>query len=231
MGHRDLKTRMEQLLQAEDFEASLASIRQIPGRRAVNPLFSFFYSGDERLRWRAVAAMGLVVSHLADTSMESARVVIRRLMWNLNDESGGIGWGSPEAMGEITALHGRLADEFANILISYISPEGNFLEHELLQRGSLWGVGRLAHARPQLATPARSFLPAFYEAPDPYLRGTAIWATGPILEPYLRAIIERRLTDNAPLRIFRQMRMTPTTVAELAEEALAFLPRQYESNP
>jgi hypothetical protein len=101
--------------------------------------------------------------------MESARVVMRRLMWNLNDESGGIGWGSPEAMGEITAGHGRLADEFAGILISYINPAGNFLEHELLQRGSLWGVGRLAHARPLLARPAVPFLPAFFESPDPYL--------------------------------------------------------------
>ena len=134
-------------------------------------------------------------------------------------------------MGEITALHGRLAMEFANILISYINPEGNFLEHELLQRGSLWGVGRLAHARPLLAKPAYSFLPAFYEAPDPYLRGTAIWATGPILETHVRPKIERRLADDAPLRIFRQMRMMPTTVAELAAEALAFHPRQSEADP
>ncbi|WP_319523352.1 DVU0298 family protein [uncultured Desulfosarcina sp.] len=222
---------MEQLLQAEDFEAALASIRQIPGRQAVNPLFSFFYSGEERLRWRAVAAMGVVVSHLADTSMESARVVMRRLMWNLNDESGGIGWGSPEAMGEITACHEGLANEFSNVLISYIDPQGNFLEHELLQRGSLWGVGRLAHARPLLAKPACSFLPAFYEAPDPYLRGTAIWASGPILETRIRSMIERRLADNAPLGIFRQMRMMPTTVAKLAKEALTFHSRQCETDP
>lgn len=25
--------------------------------------------------------------------MDSARIVMRRLMWSLNDESGGIGWG------------------------------------------------------------------------------------------------------------------------------------------
>lgn len=224
MGNRGRKATIRKLLLEKNFETALEALLKLPGRQAVNPLFSFFYSGDERLRWRAVAAMGIVVSHLADTSMESARVVMRRLMWNLNDESGGIGWGSPEAMGEITARHGRLAEEFAAILISYINPEGNFLEHELLQRGALWGVGRLAHARPFLAEPARSFLPAFYQAPDPYLRGLAIWATGPILEPRTRSMIERCLADNAQLCIFRQMRMTPTTVAELAEEALTFQP-------
>ena len=31
-------------------------------------------------------------------------------MWTLNDESGGIGWGSPEVMGEILAAHKGLAE-------------------------------------------------------------------------------------------------------------------------
>jgi hypothetical protein len=44
---------------------------------------------------------------------------------------------------------------------------GNFLEHEPLQRGSLWAVGRLAHARPLLARPAAPVLPAFLRFPRP----------------------------------------------------------------
>ena len=167
MGNRERKARIGQLLGQDDFENALETIRRMPGRQAVNPLFSFLYSGEEEIRWRAVTAMGAVVGHLADTAMESARVVMRRFMWNLNDESGGIGWGSPEAMGEITAGHAGLADEFACILISYIDPQGNFLEHELLQRGSLWGVGRLAHARPLLAKPAAPFLTAFFDVTRP----------------------------------------------------------------
>ncbi|MEA3417440.1 MAG: hypothetical protein U9R02_15080 [Thermodesulfobacteriota bacterium] len=60
--------------------------------------------------------MGVVVSNLADHDMESARVIMRRLIWNLNDESGGIGWGSPEAMGEIMARNNRLALPFTHKL-------------------------------------------------------------------------------------------------------------------
>lgn len=221
MGHRELKTQLQQLLQAEDFDAALKTIRRLPGRRAVNPLFSFFFSGEEILRWRAITAMGVVVGHMADGAMESARVIMRRLMWNLNDESGGIGWGSPEAMGEITAVHGQLAMEFHRILISYVDPSGNYLEHEGLQRGSLWGVGRLAHARPTLAKPAAAFLPAFFNSPDPYLRGTAIWAAGPILDHGMRLLVQAHLTDHAPLRLYRQWIVTHPTVAELAEEALS----------
>lgn len=221
MGNRQLKARIGLLLEQDDFQQALDTIQTIPGRQAVNPLFSFFYSGNEKIRWRAVTAMGKVVCHMADSALESARVVMRRLMWNLNDESGGIGWGSPEAIGEITAGHAALANEFACILVSYINPEGNFLELELLQRGSLWGVGRLAHARPLLAKPAAPFLSAFFDSPDPYLRGTAIWAAGPILDDRMRPLIEDRLSDNAPLRIYRQMRMTQPSVAELARAALS----------
>jgi hypothetical protein len=224
MGNRELKTRIGQLLGRDDFENALETIRLMPGRRAVNPLFSFLYSGEEKIRWRAVTAMGVVVGHLADTAMESARVVMRRFMWNLNDESGGIGWGSPEAMGEITAGHAGLADEFACILISYIDPHGNYLEHELLQRGSLWGVGRLAHARPLLAKPAAPLLSAFFDAPDPFLRGTAMWAAGPISDAAMRPLLKARLSDAAPLRLYRQRQITLTTVAELAKAALAGTP-------
>ncbi|BBO69283.1 hypothetical protein DSCA_32130 [Desulfosarcina alkanivorans] len=231
MGYRELKIRMGHLLARDDLEGALEAIRRIPGRQAVNPLFSFFYSTEERIRWHAVTAMGVVVAGLAETAMESARVVMRRLMWNLNDESGGIGWGSPEAMGEITAGHPRLADEFACILMSYINPAGNFLEHEILQRGSLWGVGRLAHARPALAQPAAPFLPAFFDAPDPYLRGTAIWAAGPILDDALGRLVATRLSDTGPLRLYRQMRITDVTVGELAGEALAGPGRQHSPEP
>jgi hypothetical protein len=221
MGYRALKPQVKQLLEEDDFRSSLATLCQMPGRQVVNPLFSFFYSGEERLRWRAITAMGAVVCHLADTDMESARVVMRRLIWNLNDESGGIGWGSPEAMGEIAAGHARLAEDFANIIISYINPEGNFLEHEVLQRGSLWGVGRLAHARPCLATSAAPHLPAFVESAEPYLRGLAIWAGTPILDDRLRTLVRSRLDDHAPLRLYFRMHMTRTSVAELARAALA----------
>jgi hypothetical protein len=141
-------------------------------------------------------------------------------MWNLNDESGGIGWGSPEAMGEITAGHAGLAEEFACIIVSYINPDGNFLEHERLQRGSLWGMGRLAHARPTLAVPAAPHLPAFYDSADPYLRGLAIWASAPILDDRLRPLVKARLGDHAPLQLYHRMCMTRTSVAALARQAL-----------
>ncbi len=139
--HRHLKKQILGLLQSEDFfEIGLTAIVARPARQVINPLFGLLYHGDTRVRWHAVTAMGAVVAQLPDHECESARVIMRRLMWNLNDESGGMGWGSPDAMGEIMACHHGLAQEYACILISYLNPHGNYLEHEGLQQGALYSI-------------------------------------------------------------------------------------------
>ena len=61
--------------------------------------------------------MGALGSRMGQKNMEKARIVMRRIMWNLNDESGGIGWGSPEAMGEILCQSPELALEFKSKIL------------------------------------------------------------------------------------------------------------------
>ena len=217
---RQLKVKIKKLLLQEDFESGLADIAALPARRAINPLFSFLCSMDDVLKWRAVTAMGEVVDRLAITDIESARVIMRRLMWHLNDESGGIGWGCPEAMGEIMARNAKLADEFWRILISYAQPEGNFLEHPILQRGLLWGIGRLAHARPQLLKSTLECLHPFLQEPDPYLRGLAAWASGALRNQYTKTLLKKLTADTANVNIYLDRQLMSCSVAELATTAL-----------
>jgi hypothetical protein len=218
---RQLKEKIRKLLLQQDLESGLAQIGDMPARKAINPLFSFLCSPDELLKWRAVTAMGQIVDRLADTDMESARVIMRRYMWQLNDESGGIGWGCPEAMGEIMARNENLAAEFWCILISYVRPDGNFLEHEVLQRGALWGVGRLAHARPQLLKDSVDYLHPYMQTEDPYLRGLAAWGAGAIRNKKTEAILNRLKQDSATLSVFLKGHLKTCSVAELAQGALA----------
>jgi hypothetical protein len=221
MGNRHLKKKFLALLRNEGFEKSLEEICLIPVRRVVNPLFSFFYHTDELVKWRAITAMGVVVARLAHEDFESARIVMRRLMWNLNDESGGIGWGSPEAMGEIMARHDRLAKEYACILVSYINEAGNFLEHEMLQRGVLWGLGRLAHARSELVRDAAAYLPLFMRSKDAVHRGLAAWVAGAIPSEMTESLLKHLVTDEARINIFINMNLVERTVGQLAVEALS----------
>ena len=201
LTQRALKTQIRNLLREAGFAQAMRTLEAYPARRAVNPLFAFFCSGDPLLRWRAVSGMGAVVNRLAEVDMEAARVVMRRLMWTLNDESGGIGWGAPEAIGEITARHAALANEYGCILVSYIRPDCNFLEHPVLQRGLLWGLGRLAHARPSAAADALPFVAPFCDSSDPSHRGHAAWFLSAYPAP-TRDAWSAALTDDAALFTF-----------------------------
>jgi len=220
-SNRQLKEKIRTLLLQQDIESGLAQIGNMPARKAINPLFSFLCSMDEVLKWRAVMAMGEVVDRLADKNMESARVIMRRYMWQLNDESGGIGWGCPEAMGEIMARNENLAGEFGAILISYIRPDGNFLEHEALQRGALWGVGRLAHARPQLLKDSVEYLHPYMQAGDPNLRGLAAWASGPLRNKNTEVLLSGMKEDSAKIRVFVDGQLITCSVGDLAKKVLA----------
>ncbi len=211
---------MRALLIAEDIRASIDTICLYPPRQSVNFLFSFFYDKEEIIKWRAIAAFGRVVSMLADQNMESARVIMRRLMWNLNDESGGIGWGSPEAMGEITALHPGLAKEFSCMLRSYIRPEENFLEYEMLQRGVIWGIGRLAQARPDCLAQTDSYLFPFLESEDAYHRGLAAWALGNLKSNESIPALERLTEDKNELFLFNDLELKSMTVGAMAMQSL-----------
>lgn len=219
MALRKLKQQILSLLHQNDLSTALTAISGLPPRQVINPLFGLLYHGEDPVRWHAIVAMGAVTARLAEKDMESGRVIMRRLMWNLNDESGGIGWGSPEAMGEIMACHERLAREYAAILISYLNPDGNFLEHEGLQRGLLWGIGRLSHARPNLAKDAAPFLVPFFSLSLADLRGLAAWAAGPILTPVLRKALIPLCSDNTTLRIFKDQHLKAYSIAELAAES------------
>lgn len=167
---RDLKAWVAERLTGDDFDQTLPEWKSVPARRVVNFLFAALCSPDEVVKTRAVTAMGVVVAHLAERDLEAARVIMRRFMWNLNDESGGIGWGSPEAMGEIMARSERLAAEYTHVLVSYLREDGNFLEHPILQRGVLRGLARLSEVRPRLLQDSAEYVSPFLYSEDPVLR-------------------------------------------------------------
>ena len=222
---RDLKRRVLEILKSENLDQVLDELCRLPARQVVNSLFSFLCSSDEQIKWRAVTAMGTVVANLADEDIESARVIIRRLMWSLNDESGGIGWGAPEAIGEILACHEQLAREYANILTSYIREDGNFLEHESLQKGAMWGVARLAQVRPHLIQDAKSHLIQCLDSSYARVKGLAALTLGLLGAEEVRLQLEGLSRDDTEIHLYLDRKMGVRRVCELAELALATMPK------
>jgi HEAT repeat protein len=227
---RKLKQELAALLGSPDMEAALGELRLMKARQVINPLLSFLCSHDEELRWRAITAIGAVVDNMADTDMEGARTIMRRLLWTLNDESGGIGWGAAEAMAEIMARNGRLAEQYAHMLISYTDEEGNFLEFEVLQRGLLWGLVRLAGVRPDLLQEAIPHLGRYFDSEDATLRGLAALLAGRLGADSLRGRLEALRADGATLSFYTGTELTRRTVAEMAEEGLALMLSKGDTN-
>lgn len=147
---RKLKPVVLSLLENPDFKNVLYEIHNLPPRKTINVLFSLLCSADKSLKEKSVIAMGEVVSKMAESDIESARTVMRRLIWSLNEESGWIGWGSAEAMGEIMARNQILADEYHNVLISFITETENYLLYDKLRDEVVLGLKRLSEVHPTM---------------------------------------------------------------------------------
>ena len=221
---RGLKRDMRAALVQQDWLERLQEFESLPARQLTGPLLSLRLDREENVRWRAVQALGRVVARMAADSMESARVLMRTLMWYLNEESGNLGWGIPEAMAEAMAGNAKLAEEYHSILASYIyceeSCDGNYLDHPDLRRGVFWGLARLAQVRPELVAPATRFLVAALSETDGHNRGLAAWTLGMLHAEEARGPLQTLLTDDAPVDVFRNGELERSNVAAMAGEAL-----------
>ena len=212
---RETKQKVGNILLENDKNIALQKLAQIPDEQLAGHLFSYFYNKNELVKFRSITAMGLLGARMAEQNMEKARIVLRRIMWNLNDESGGIGWGSPEAMGEILSLSPELAPEFKSILFSYLDPAGNYIEHEMLQRGVLWGIGTYLETHPKdLNEKTKAMLYCYLHSKDSVKRAYAARALSNTKNFSL--VPEHIFTDNSLVDFFNGWDFCVIRVSDLA---------------
>lgn len=229
MSRLRLKQYVVELLRQEDIGKIRRQLQGLAKKQALNPLFSCLCHADERVRWHAVSGFGIIVSAMAAEDLEQARTVMRRFLWMLNDESGGIGWGVPEAMAEVMYHSRPLNGEYLHMLVSYTmddGPEllqnGNFLELDLMQEGVLWGLCRVAPVSGQelLNLKVDDNLACYFRSSNARVRGLACRLTGQLgLLSYHDHILAVR-NDKNVVRIYHEGRFDDPTVGELAETAL-----------
>lgn len=213
---RKTKKRVGEILALGNRSQALERLVQIPDAQLTGHLFSYFYNKEELIKFRSVTAMGELAARVADYSMEKARIILRRIMWNLNDESGGIGWGSPEAMGEILSKSPALAREFKSILFSYLDHRGNHIEHEMLQRGVLWGIGTYLGTAPKdLTDVTREQIQEHLSSNDPIKRGYAIRALSNAHVFQSLVLPDFIQTDNTTIDIYTGWNFTATRISDM----------------
>lgn len=217
-------------MQKPNLQEIFQSFRSHQDHRLLNPLFIALCNPLERVRWNAICCFGWLVPSIADKDPEAARIVMRRFLWSLNDESGGIGWGIPESMAEIMCHSSLLRREYLHMLISYMRKDGeglfqdgNYLELPLLQRGLLWGIGRLCqeHRDEMINQKIVGDVAAYLESSDIYVIGLAIWCLG--------MLGAKEIVENHPgsrkiegqLRLFVNQEFEEISIAELTRRAVS----------
>ena len=222
-----IKIELLEILRQKDLRTIFSSLQKYGERDLIRSLFSALYHPKDSVRWHAVSAFGWVVDRVARQDLESARVVMRRFLWSLNDESGGIGWGSPEAMAEIMAKNEALFLEYYHMLLSYMredGPElfqnGNYLELPQLQRGVIWGIGRLAgHGEFLMQNGVVDDLLPYLQSSDGPVRGLSAWSLGLLKAGSAKKPIQQLFDDGGAVTLYRDGEIIETTVSELAHQA------------
>ena len=181
-------------------------------RRAVRALVSLLCDQDELIRWRAVSALG----HLAGAHPELARPLVARLYWSLNDESGGIGWMSAPALGEI----GRRAPQLVS---QCIRPLVRYLDEPFLLPGALWAIGRLAAAYPAETREVVPEVSLRCASAEPEVRAHAAFALGEVGDGRARPALTELAGDESPVRLYEDGLLVTKQVREWAGAALTRL--------
>ncbi len=114
------KKRLKSWIEADEMEAVWNWAKE---RRPWSILIGLLFQPDEVFRWKVVHTLGFVASRFARDDVEPVRELLRRLFWSMNDESGGIVWNAPDAVGEVLAEVPVLLKDFGQNLLSLLDFE------------------------------------------------------------------------------------------------------------
>jgi hypothetical protein len=129
------------LVAREDHAALVAAARRRAGR-VLRYLTGRLYTEAPAEKARVVRALGAVFGDDRAVDGRRATDTLRRYLWSLNDESGAVPYGIPEAIGEILAVRPELQGEFLPILGSMLTHE-DMTQTGSIEHGVIWALGRV----------------------------------------------------------------------------------------
>ena len=185
-------------------------------KKILSILISLSYDKKNPVSWRAIEAIGLITGEIAKTNPDLVRNTVGRLLWMIRDESGGIGWSSPEILGEIVRNNPELCSDIAPIIVS-------FHEEEMLRAGVLKAVGRIGMINTEFIEYAVPVVLSYLHNPNPVLRGFAAWSLGEIGTAESLNELQKLINDNNVLLFYEDRELREKTVGEIAAKSIARL--------
>ncbi|RJO71513.1 MAG: hypothetical protein C4523_04070 [Myxococcales bacterium] len=181
------------LLSARD-HAGLGAWAQSQSNPA-SPLIAFLFEPDLLLCWRAIEALGGVARATYADDPERWRNTLRRLLWHMNEESGGIIWLAPEAAASVLRAAPDLIAEYGNQLLSRYADSP-------FERGVRWAAAYLAPVAPELAMYWSETLSPSLENADAAIRGLTAAALKDVRSPAIESVLAKLRDDNAAVELY-----------------------------
>ncbi len=229
MSRRQVKNDILALLRGNNWLDISKKLHQYHVKDVIPALFSALCQTEELCKWHAVSGFGQIVPQISIKDREAGRVIMRRFLWSLNDESGGIGWGAPESIAEIMAADENIFSEYIHMLFSYMEDDGpelfqngNFLELPALQQGVLWGVGRLLQVRnsEMLEREADMYIRHYLKSTDQIVAGLAVWCLGMCQKRELITDLLPFRANNTIFNLYQNHSLHQISVAEITRDSI-----------
>lgn len=207
----DLKGRIKNALKMRSYSEIAEIAKRDKG--VIRHLISLAYDKEDVISWRAIEAIGIVVAELCKDRMDVVRDTIRRLLWSMGEESGGIGWSAAEMLGEIIRSN---PDEFSDIIPIVWS----FRDEEMFRAGTVWAMGRIAEVRPDMVDFILNDLSPMLADGNPFVRGYAVWVVGVLKAQSLLPDAQKLLSDQSIINFYRNGELIKISVGEIVKEAM-----------
>ena len=129
---------LKKCFEADDLDGLRTAARPHP-RRVLRFLVGRLY-GEEKAR--AVRLLGELARDEELLPADQLVELMRRFFWALNDESGAVPFGIPEAIGELLAQRPQLQAEYLTMLCGLLTSE-EMSQTGPIERGAVWALGRV----------------------------------------------------------------------------------------
>ena len=141
-----LKQRLVNALEANDDEAVRTLALQ--SRKVFSVLVRLAYDKTTLIGWRSIRATGHVATLYVKNNYTFLRDAIRKLLWSLSDESGGIGWSAPEILGEIVSADPVKMSDVIPLIADIFS-----IDERVFRPGVLYALKRISETEPESVVP------------------------------------------------------------------------------
>jgi methylated-DNA-[protein]-cysteine S-methyltransferase len=175
MRQEPWKLELEKAIEEQDWNR----LRRLAGAqpaKTLRHLTARLYASEDGSRQKVVGALGAIAGEPGILSDEKIRELLRRYFWWLNDESGAVPLGIPEAIGAILAARTEFQQEFLPLLCS-LAYNPDLLQTGPIERGVFWALGHIGRPAAMCSPDTvRAIVDAAQRHPDRETQITAAWA-------------------------------------------------------